>query len=371
MSAEQDEELAQRRAELRRTARWLHGHGHEPAHAELARVAAWCEERGVESEVYGEGRDLQAFEARVAELLGYPAARFFPSGSMAQPIALRLWSERAGTKRVGMHPTCHVELHEERGYSWLHGLEARLVGPAQRAMLASDLAAVREPLAALVVELPTRENGGQLPSWEELVELCELARARGVHPHLDGARLWEAQVHYDRPLAQICAHFDSAYVSFYKGIGALSGAMLLGPEDFIAEAASWQRRQGGNLCSLLPSWASAAMRLEPQLERMPRYRARALELAEALGEVEGLRLIPDPPQVNLFHLWFDAAPEALLDARDRVAEERGLWLFGGALPAELPGTSRTELYVGEAAMQLELTEVAAAFERLMELGRGD
>jgi threonine aldolase len=358
-----------RRRELRRTARWLHGHGNEAPQVELERVAAWCRAEGIEADIYGRGEDLQAFEARVAELLGYAAARFFPSGSMAQPIALRLWAERAGTPRIGMHPTCHLELHEHHGYSHLHGLQASLIGPAQRPWLAEDLAQVHERLAAVVVELPTRENGGQLPSWEELVELVELARARGLRLHLDGARLWEAQAHYARPLAQICAHFDSAYVSFYKGIGALSGAMLLGPEDFIEEAAVWQRRQGGNLSSLLPNWASAAMRLDGRLERFGRYRARALELAQVLGAIDGLRLIPDPPQVSLFHLWLDAAPEALLTARDRVAEECGLWLFGGLRPAELPQAARLEIYVGEAALVLDLAEVASAFTRLLELAR--
>jgi len=362
--------IEERRRELRQSARSLHGHGYEPAHLELERVAAWCRDEGIEADVYGDGEALQAFETHVAELLGYPAARFLPSGSMAQPIALRLWSERTGRPTIGMHPTCHLELHEERGYRRLHGLHSKLVGPAHRPMLAADLAQVSEPLAALVVELPTRENGGQLPTWHELLELCDLAHSRDMPVHLDGARLWETQAHYDRPFPEICALFDSTYVSFYKGIGALSGAMLLGPGDFVKEAAIWQRRQGGNLFSLLPNWASAAMRLDARLERFRAYRTRAIELAQALSPIEGLRVNPDPPQVNMFHLWFDAAPDALLEARDQVAEERGVWLFGGVRPGELSGSSRTEIYVGEAALQLEVDEVASAFARLFECGSG-
>jgi threonine aldolase len=361
--------IEERRNTLRRSCRSLHGHGYEPAHLELNRVATWIESEAIDQDVYGEGATLQGFEARVAQLLGYPSARFMPSGSMAQPIALRIWSGREGTKRVGMHPTCHLELHEQRGYSELHELEASLIGPAQRPMLASDLAPVSERLAAVVVELPTRENGGQLPEWAQLVELSEQLRSRGAHPHLDGARLWEAQAHYDRPFKEICELFDSAYVSFYKGIGALSGAMLLGPEDFIREATVWQRRQGGNLYSLLPNWASAAMRLDTRLGRFSIYRQRALELAEALRPIEGLRVIPDPPQVNLCHLWFEISPEAFLEARDVAAEELGIWVPGGARPADPPGSCKIELYVGEGALKLDMEEVVLFFERLISLGR--
>ena len=359
----------ERRKRLRGSARCLHAHGDEPAHRELERVAGWCREKGVDADDYGEGEALQAFERKVAALLGYPCGRYFPSGSMAQPIALRLWSDRAGNPRVGLHPTSHLELHEEHGYKHLHRLEATLVGVKERPMLAQDLEQASEPLAAVVVELPTRENGGQLPAWEEVVSLTELARTRGVRLHLDGARLWEAQAHYDRPFAEICSHFDSAYVSFYKGIGALSGAMLFGPDDFIEEAIIWQRRQGGNLYSLLPNWASAAMHLDARLMRFPLYRARAVELAKALRGLDGLCVIPDPPQVNMFHLLFDVAPDTLLEARDVVAEERRLWLFGGAREAESPDTARVELYVGEAALKLELEEVASGFGRLLDVVR--
>src|SRR4029453_12776628 len=108
--------------------------------------------------------------------------------------------------------------------------------------LAGDLKAYPERLAALLVELPAREIGGQLPTWDELNELSELARARGVHLHMDGARLWEAREAYaPRSLADICALFDSVYVSFYKGIGALAGATVPGPAHIAP-----RRRHRGN-----------------------------------------------------------------------------------------------------------------------------
>jgi threonine aldolase len=62
---------------------------------------------------------------------------------------------------------------------------------------------------------------------------------------MDGARLWEAQPYYARPFSEICAQFDSVYVSFYKGIGALSGAMLVGDRPFMQRALAERHRLGG------------------------------------------------------------------------------------------------------------------------------
>src|SRR5437773_5210355 len=116
---------------------------------------------------------------------------------------------------------------------------------------------------------------------------------------MDGARLWEAREYFaPKSLADLCAPFDSVYVSFYKGIGALAGAMLLGPQDFIAEARVWRRRQGGTLVQLHPFVASAAMRFDSQLAKMPAYRARALALGQALAAIDGLIIDPQTLQVN-------------------------------------------------------------------------
>lgn len=358
-----DESRGKYRDELRARSRPIHADGPPRPAEELRLVAAWCEEHDVKQDAYGTGELIEDFEAKVRELLGMEAARFMPTGKTAQAAAMRTWCGAGG--HFGMHPTCHLEHHEERGYAHLLGLRATLVGPSRREMLAQDLAAGGEPLDALIIELPTRENGGRLPAWPELVELCELARSRGTKLHLDGARLWEAQAAYDRPFSEICALFDSVYVSFYKGIRALSGAMLLGPRPFIDEAKLWQKRMGGTIYSVLPYVASAAMRLPERLPRIPLYRERALSLGEHLSPIKGLWVLPDPPQVNMMHLLLDLGPEEALAARDRVAEETGLWLFGSTRPLQVPGRSRFELYVGERALEVEPEEVARAFKLLL------
>ncbi len=358
------EAVTEERDELRRLCRPLSGSRPEPEHGELERVAAWCQSNDIKADSYGQGPDLAAFEDRVADLLGCPAARFMPSGTMAQQIAVRVWSEQSGRRLIGMHPTCHLELHEEEGYARLHGLHRVLVGEAGRPMRPANLDAVPEPMAALIVELPTRENGGQLASWDDLVALSTEARRRHIHPHLDGARLWEAAAGYERPLDEVAGLFDSVYVSFYKGIGALPGAVLAGPTDVISQATIWQRRSGGNLYTSMANWASAAMRLDDQLAKMTAYRDRARELAGVLCRLDGLTVNPERPQVNMFHVFLTSDRAALLAARDQTARDHRLWLHGGLQATDVPGIHRFEVTIGDSAMDIDPGDLAVAFEHL-------
>jgi threonine aldolase len=352
------------------------GHALQSPGAELTRIGQWCQEQGWHADVYGEGKLIDAFERKIAATLGKAAAVFMPSGTMAQLIALRIWCDRDSSRRIAMHPTSHLELHEERAYAHLHGLEATLLGPRERPTEARDLAGLfaqcaagsAKPPAALLVELPAREIGGRLPAWEEIEALSALAHDRGVKVHMDGARLWEAREYFaPKSLADVCAPFDSVYVSFYKGIGALAGAMLVGPEDFVAEARIWRRRHGGTLVQLHPFVASAAMRFDAQLAKMPAYRARALELASGLSTIAGIVVDPQPPQVNLFHVHFAVPAAALAEARDQIAAEDGAWLAQRIGPGNTPGWSSTEIYVGDNLLRHDNSTLVPLFAKLIGL----
>ncbi|HEV2593114.1 MAG TPA: beta-eliminating lyase-related protein [Gaiellaceae bacterium] len=249
---------------------------------------------------YGKGELPERVEARVAALLGKEAATWFPSGTMAQQIALRIHSDARGRKAVAFHPHCHLDVHEERGYAVLHGLHAVLLGSRNRLFTLADLEQVAEPLAAVLVELPQRDLGGQLPSWDELVAITELARAKGAAVHMDGARLWQCGPFYGRALAEIAALFDTVYVSLYKDLGAGAGCMLAGPAGFVAESQVWRVRHGGRMYRIGHYLEAAERGLDEVLPRMPDLVAHAQELAAALVE-RGAEVVPDPPQTAMLH----------------------------------------------------------------------
>src|SRR5690349_7169922 len=273
-------------------------------------------------DVYGGGESVKRLESRVARLLGKEAAVLFPSGTMAQQIALRIWCDRKGRSTVGFHPQCHVDVHEERGYEHLHGLHARPIGNRNRVIARTDLDEVEEPLGALLLELPQRDLGGQLPMWRDLRAQRTWARAHGVALHLDGARLWQCCPFYRRPLREIAGLFDSVYVSLYKDLGGLGGCLLAGPEDFVAEARVWRIRHGGRLSTYEPMALSAERGLDELLPRMPSFVRKARAIGTALAKVEGVDVVPDPPQVAMLHVHVRGDLERLRETLFEIARER-------------------------------------------------
>lgn len=338
--------------------RALSGHGPVRAADLLATVPA---DTAVDR--YGDGGVVTELEAEVAALLDKPAAVYLPSGTMAQQAALRVHAGRTLRRTVVAHPECHLFRHEGGALERLHGLVPRPVGDRNRLLLRADLDAVAEPPAALVVELPQRDLGGQLPPWDDVVE--QTAWAHDVHSvaHLDGARLWEAAAGYGSTPAELAAPFDTVYVSFYKGLGALAGCCLAGPADVVGEVREWRHRLGGTLFGLWPGAASALTCLRRRLPAMPDYLQRARELADALRGLPGVRLVPDPPQTPMLHLLLETAPEAFLAAARACAEE-GLWTWPGTTPTGDPAVQRVELTVGDATMALPVEEVRDVVARL-------
>lgn len=318
------------------------------------------------ADVYGSGSWLEAFEAQIARELGKEAAVFLPTGTMAQQIALRIWCDRARNRTVAFHPTCHLEIHESRAYAMLHDMHALLVGAPTRLMTVADIRAIVDPLGALLIELPQREIGALLPAWDDLVSLCEAARdGTGAKLHLDGARLWEAAPYYGRTHAEIAALFDSVYVSFYKGLGGIAGAMLAGDADFVSEARVWQHRHGGRLISLAPLALSAKRGFERNLGKMTAYAERARAIATVFANIEGV--VPNVPQTNTFHVFLRGEKETLESRAHQYAQTTGTFVFARLATTVVPGIQKWEFVVGDATLALELDEIVAAVRAVMGL----
>lgn len=332
---------------LRRCTTIFPGHRARTPAAQFAAMAAWCEANAVEHDVYGNGPLLQEFEAKVARLLGMEAAVFCVSGTMAQVTALRLACGDRGRDLAALHPTSHIFVHERANYQLLDHFKALAVGDRYRPWLVLDLAAIPDRLGAVGIELPLREIGGQLSPWDELEAIKAHCAARGAHLHMDGARLWEAAAGYGRPLHEVAAGFDSVYVSLYKGIGGLGGAMLAGTREFVDRAAEWFRRQGGNLIHRSPYVVAAAMQFDQRLAAMPAYLRRTHFVYQELAAHPLIRVNPAAPQVNMLHLHLPVTAERALAIRGELAERHGIWLFNRIASAALPGTCAFELYVGD------------------------
>jgi threonine aldolase len=328
---------------------------------ELADAAAALDEPGAWDR-YGEHGPVAALEHRIADLLGTPAAAMFPSGVMAQQAMLRVWCDAAGSRRVAAPALCHPIQHEDDGPRLLHGVEFALLTDGPTVPQVEHLAAIRGPLGAVLLELPLRNAGYLLPTWDELVAFSAACRERGVPLHLDGARIWESAPHLGHSPAEIAGLADSVYVSLYKGLGGLAGAVVAGPEDEVAQARVWRSRMGGTLFSLMPFAVAALRGLDRELPRMAEYHERAVLLAQRL-EARGIRVTPQPPHTTAFRIHVEREV-ADLDERRVVAMEREHVRLSPPWSASTtPGWSWTELTVGPATLQWDVDDAVDALVR--------
>lgn len=317
------------------------------------------------SDMYGNGI-VAALEERTAALLGTEAAAFFPTGTMAQQVALRCWAGRTGNPAVALHGLSHPEVHERDAFSRVGGLRPVRLTDEARQPTADEVRGFEEPFGALMLELPLRDAGFQLPTWDELTEVVEAARERDAVVHFDGARLWECTVRFGRPLAEIAGLADSVYVSFYKSLKGYGGAALAGPRTLVEEAKAWRHRYGGLLFQQFPTVLSALAGLERELPRLPEYVAHARVVAAALRggfAAAGLpwaRVHPEVPHTHEFQVWLPCDADDAGEAALRQGEETGTMLFSRPWDSRGPGIAFTEVGVESAGLEWTAADVKAA-----------
>jgi threonine aldolase len=365
--ADGDTVLAERnRQALIAATRWLPGMSLPLTYGALEELAD--EARDLWPEVgwdrYGEHGPVAQVEKQVSELLGKPAAAMFPSGIMAQQSVLRTLTDRRGSHRVAIPQLSHLLVHELDGPQLLNGFTYERLTEGERQPTAEDVKEIPGELGAVLTELPLRDGGHVLPTWDELVELSQACRDRGIPLHFDGARLWESAPYLGHSLAEIAHLADTVYVSFYKGLGGLAGAAVAGPEDVIAESRRWRTRHGGTLFSMLPYALGALRGLRQHLPRMAEYHQVAVDLAALLQE-RAIRVSPDPPHTNAFRFFVEGSAETLNERRLTAMERDRVVLCWTLSDATAPGWSWAEFNVGPATMDWDLKEAADALVEML------
>lgn len=340
--------------------------GHGKRDVQVLKQAFAAAEGSIGSDIYGDGAVIEDFQAEMAGVLGKESAVFFPSGTMAQQIALRIWCDRKGLKTVAYHPLCHLEIHEQDGLKELHHIKPVLLADKNRLITLDDVRNIGEDIACLLLELPQREIGGQLPDYAELEAISAYCREQGIILHLDGARLFEVLPYYGKTAAEVCGLFDSVYISFYKGIGGIAGAILAGSGDFTEESKIWKRRHGGDLISLYPYIIPAQYYYRQRVGRMAQYYTEAKELAALFNACHKVSTLLEVPVSNMFHVHFAMSKEQVEPILIEVYAQTGV-----ALAARLKETGANscyyELNIGDLYGSISKTKIKETFLLLDQL----
>jgi threonine aldolase len=251
-------------------------------------------------DVFGDDPSVNALQERVADMLGFEAALFMPTGTQSNLCGLMAHCQRGDEYIVGQ--SAHTYRYEGGGAAVLGSIQPQpLVQNATGQMALADIANAIKPddshfARTRLLCLENTWNGHPMP-MDYLAQATALARQHGLAAHLDGARLFNAAAASAQPgesvaaaARRIASHFDSVSVCFSKGLGAPVGSALCGSKELIARAHRVRKMTGGGMRQTGLLAAAASHALAHHLERLSDDHALAQRLARGLQGIDGLQV---------------------------------------------------------------------------------
>jgi len=257
----------------------------------------------VGDDVFRDDPTVNRLEALAAERSGKEAALFTPSGTMANQLAIRCWTQPGD--EVLMEAGAHPYNYETAGHAAISGVQIRPVAGTRGLLDPQDVATCIRPeddhfapATLLCVENTSNRGGGSVYSLEAMNALTRLAHSRGLKTHLDGARVFNAAVASSEPLERIARGFDSAAFCLSKGLGAPVGSLLCGPADTISYARRMRKMLGGGMRQAGFLAAAGIYALNHHIDRLSDDHARARRLYDGLRAL-GLEAVE--PETNMVY----------------------------------------------------------------------
>jgi threonine aldolase len=244
-------------------------------------------EAEVGDDSYGEDPTVNALEAMYAERVGKPAAVYVPSGTMANQIAVRVLAPPGTAVVAGRRQ--HLVAYELGAAARNAGVQFVPVDDGDGAIAADAVAAARaaadyhQPTVSLVCVENTHMAASGAP-WP-LAALQAVQTAAGDVPvHLDGARLFNAEVATGVPVATMAATATTVMSCLSKGLCAPVGSVLAGPAEVIAAARIERKRLGGAMRQAGIVAAAGLVALGEMVDRLADDHVRAVRLAETVAD---------------------------------------------------------------------------------------
>ena len=259
-------------------------------------------------DVFGDDPSVNALQTQLANMLGFEAALFVPTGTQSNLCALMAHCQRGDEYIVGQ--MAHAYRWEGGGAAVMGSIQPQPLNhqPDGTLALADIEAAIKpdDPHFART-RLLSLENtlGGKLLPLEYLQQATDLAKQRGLARHLDGARLFNAAVAQAAQTGadaateawRIAQCFDSVSVCLSKGLGAPVGSVLCGSRELMARALRVRKMAGGGMRQSGLLAAAGSYALAHNVNRLADDHALAKRLAEGLQDLPGV--VVDAPHTNI------------------------------------------------------------------------
>lgn len=278
----------------------------------------------VGDDVYGEDPTVNRLQAMAAERFGKEAALLIPSGTMGNLAAILAHCARGDEVILGNRS--HTYLYEAGGVSALGGVHTYIVPNRSDGTISLEelQAAIRPddahfpPTRLICLENTHNRCGGSVLDKVYIDSVAELAHSRDIKLHMDGARIFNAAVALDTPVADLLENVDSLTFCLSKGLCAPVGSILVGEENFIKKAHRARKQLGGGMRQAGILAAAGIVAMEQMVDRMAEDHARALELAQFLGRIPGVALDWEIPGSNMIFFYLTA--ESQLTTSELIAK---------------------------------------------------
>ncbi len=286
-----------------------------------AAMRAAMERAPVGDDVYGDDPTVNRLQEVTAEMFGYEAGLFAPSGTQSNLIALLVHCARGDEYLVGQE--AHTYKYEGGGAAVLGSIQPQPIANQPDGSIAlADIAAYIKPddMHFARSRLLALENtiGGKVLGAEYLAAATALAHERGLATHLDGARICNAAVKQGISMRAATAGFDTVSVCLSKGLGAPVGSVLCGPKAFIEQGKRWRKMLGGGMRQAGILAAAGLHALEHNIDRLADDHANAAALSQGLAQIPQLKVAT--PQTNIFYI--EVPPAAVDPLRATLMRER-------------------------------------------------
>ncbi|NHZ90407.1 low-specificity L-threonine aldolase [Massilia sp. CCM 8733] len=274
----------------------------------------------VGDDVYGDDPTVNRLQDSAAEMFGFEAGLYAPSGTQSNLIALLLHCARGDEYLVGQE--AHTYKYEGGGAAVLGSIQPQPIANQPDGSIAlADIAAYIKPddmhFARTRVLALENTIGGRVLGADYMAAATSLAHERGLATHLDGARICNAAVKQGISLRAACAGFDSVSVCLSKGLGAPVGSVLLGNRAFIEQGKRWRKMLGGGMRQAGMIAAAGLYALEHNVQRLADDHSNAARLSRELARIAQLKVAT--PQTNIFYI--EVPPGACDALRATLARE--------------------------------------------------
>lgn len=289
----------------------------------------------VGDDVFGDDPTVNRLQDHAAEVFNKEAALWVPTGCMGNEIAVKVHTNPG--QEIVIEDRGHILNYELGAAAVISGVTIRPVKSADGSghLTWDEIAPalkIDPPYYQAATGLVCLENthnfaGGSVLTASACAYVCDRVHAVGLPVHMDGARIFNASVALDEPVADLTRYCDSVMFTLSKGLGAPAGSILLGTKEFIKEARIWRKCLGGGMRQIGILAAAGLIALEDGPDRLHEDHTNARRLAEGLAEIEGISIDVEKAVTNI--VIFDISGTGKTSAEVVAAlQENGILAIG-------------------------------------------